>query len=149
MCGFDITHQLIAFLRRHLAALDHVLNEIACALDGKARDSGGSTDDIFHGRGDLCPGLLTDQLRTFGQLGDRVSHVGAAMAGRTFRRYRSLTVWCGSGSRGAFIGLWLLDHIQVTRRVGVRDSGQGALVAAPVPRLKARPEGRGTGRGSI
>lgn len=53
--GFGFANQLVRFLRRHLTALDHVLHEIARALDRESGDARGGTDDIFIAAATLLP----------------------------------------------------------------------------------------------
>jgi hypothetical protein len=84
--GLGFANELVSFFRRHLATPDHVLHEIARALDGKPGDARGRADHVLHGRRDFAAGLLTDELSPLSQFGDGVAHVGAAMAWCAVRR---------------------------------------------------------------
>lgn len=82
MSLFRLANELVRLVLRHLAAPDHELDEIASALDGEPGDSSRRANDILHGRRDLAPGLLADDLRTLGELGDRITGVRPAHAAR-------------------------------------------------------------------
>ena len=97
-----LSDELVRLLLGHLAAADHVLHEIARALDGKPGQSSGGADHVLHRRGDLAARLLADQLGPLGHFGDRVAHVGATMAGSAAR-----CSWC-CGAR--LVGRLIVVH---------------------------------------
>ncbi len=80
MGRFDFAHQLVGFLLRHLAAPNHVLEQIARTLEDEAGQSGGGTDDVLHGCGHLAARLQADLVRLRRHLGDGIFYVSSAVA---------------------------------------------------------------------
>ena len=79
-CLFRFADELVRFFLRHLAATDHVLDEVSCAFDCKRGETCRRTDDVAKGAGHLAAGLEADFMGTRGQLRHRVANVLAAMA---------------------------------------------------------------------
>ena len=89
MSLFGFANQLVGFVLGHLAAADHVLDQVTRAFDGEAREACGGIDDVFHRSRHLAACLETDLVRTSSHLGDGVADVLTAMSGATARRS-----WC-------------------------------------------------------
>jgi len=107
---FDLTHQLVGFLLRHLAATNHVLQEITRALDDEAGKSGSGADHVLHRCGHLASRLEADLMRLGRHFGDRIFYVGstvprAALRWDRRRRHGCANGWgrcCSSSSCGLF-----------------------------------------------
>jgi len=85
VCLFGFADQLVRLVLRHLAATNHVLNEVARAFDGESGQPGGGVDHVFHGRGHLAPGFETDLVGAGGHLGDGVPYILPTMPGTAAR----------------------------------------------------------------
>jgi hypothetical protein len=109
MRRLDFPHELVSFFLRHLSAADHVLQQIARALENESGEACRSSDYVFHGCGHFATGLETDLVGLRRHLSDGIFHVCAAMPGASLRRNRRRRNsaddgrrWRDSGNRWLF-----------------------------------------------
>jgi hypothetical protein len=98
VCLLGFADQSVGLVLCHLSTPDHELHEVARALDGKSGDPRAGADHVAHGGADARPGLATDDLRAFRELGHGVSHVRAAMREAARDNGWSRSGGCGPGS---------------------------------------------------
>ena len=85
---FGLTDQHFGLFLTHLAAADHVMDEIACTLDSEGADSGRCADHFAHRASHLATCLETDFVCTLGHFGRRVTRICGAVP-RASARSRS------------------------------------------------------------
>ena len=91
LLGF--ANQFVGFVLRHLAAADHVLNEVTRAFHRESGQTGRGIDDVFHRGGHLAAGFEAYLVGAGGHFRDGVPDVLASVAGAPTRR---------RGCRGGF-----------------------------------------------
>lgn len=88
---FGFSNKHVGFVGVHLAAANHVMDELASAFNGKRREACRRAHDIAHRAGHTAAGLEADFVRPPRHLGGRIAGVSAAMPRAATRRWRR---WC-------------------------------------------------------
>jgi hypothetical protein len=94
--SFNFAHQLVRFVLRHLTTTDHILEQVAGALEYQPGEAGSGTDHVFHRSGHFAAGFETYLVRLCSHLGDGIFYVRAAVSGAALRWNR----WCGDPGCG-------------------------------------------------
>ena len=76
----------LGFFLPHLAAADHVIDQVPRTLDRERAEPGRRTDDLAHSASHLAAGLQADLMRPLRHFGGRVACVSSSMPRATARR---------------------------------------------------------------
>src|SRR5688572_17683359 len=122
----SFANQLVGFFLRHLTATDHVLNEVARALDSERGEAGRRSYHVAEGSRHLASSLEADFMSAGGKLCHRVSDILASMSGAALR-WRRRRSWL-FGRRRVVVRAYRFGHLL---RMGTARRGYAQSVSGP------------------